>query len=95
MPLEVLRDGIRFAMKENLTIQFVYPDLDLPQAYREAVESIDHSKIQPSDRDCTEADVVVFDGLEGTDGFAFRPGSILRVARIQGRTFACHEKWRW
>lgn len=60
MPLEVLREGIRFAMKENLTIQFVYPDYDLPQAYREAVESIDHSKIQPSGGDCTEADVVVF-----------------------------------
>ena len=92
MPLEVLRDGIRFAMKENLTIQFVYPDLDLPQAYREAVESIDHSKIQPSDRDCTEADVVVFDGLEGTDGFAFRPGVsyVLRVSKAE--LFACHEK---
>ena len=35
---------------------------------------------------------MVFDGLEGTDGFAFRPGVSSRVARIQGRTFACHEK---
>ena len=92
MPLEVLRDGIRFAMKENLTIQFVYPDHDLPQAYREAVESIDHSKILPSILACPEADVVVFDGLEDTDGFAFRPGVsyVLRVSKAE--LFACHEK---
>lgn len=34
-------------MKENLMIQFVYPDYELPQAYKDAIESIDHSKIMP------------------------------------------------
>lgn len=92
MPLEVLREGIRFAMKENLTIQFVYPDYDLPQAYREAVESIDHSKIQPSGGDCTEADVVVFNGMEEMDGFAFRPGISYVVRISKAELFANHEK---
>lgn len=26
IPLQTLKDGIRFAMKENLNIQFVYPN---------------------------------------------------------------------
>lgn len=47
MPIETLRQGIRFAMIENLMIQFVYPDYELPQEYTEVIESIDHSKIKP------------------------------------------------
>lgn len=34
-------------MIENLMIQFVYPDYDLPQAYKDEIETIDHSKIKP------------------------------------------------
>ena len=47
IPLETLRQGIRFGMMENLMIQFVYPDYELPQEYQEVIESIDHSKIKP------------------------------------------------
>lgn len=62
MPLDVLRRGIVWAMKENLNIQFVYPDYRLPEEYREAVESIDHTKIGPVG--CgEELDVVVVDDL--------------------------------
>ena len=42
-----LKAGIRFAMKENLMIQYVYPACDLPQEYKETIETIDHSKIMP------------------------------------------------
>lgn len=48
MALDDLKAGIFFAMKENLTIQFVYPDYDLPQEYKDAIHSIDHSKIVPA-----------------------------------------------
>lgn len=54
--IESLRKGIRFAMRENLMIQFVYPDYVLPQEYNETIESIDHSKIKPLGHD---ADVLV------------------------------------
>lgn len=54
--IENLRKGIYFAMRENLMIQFVYPDYELPQEYIEAIESIDHSKIKPMEND---ADVVI------------------------------------
>lgn len=46
MPLETLRKGIRFGMMENLMIQYVYPDFELPSEYSEVIESIDHSKIK-------------------------------------------------
>ena len=45
--LEDLKAGILFAMKENLMIQFVYPDYELPQEYKETIHAIDHSKIVP------------------------------------------------
>ena len=48
MPLDTLKQGIRFGMMENLMIQFVYPDKELPEAYAEVIESIEHSKIKPA-----------------------------------------------
>ena len=64
MPLDILKKGIRFGMMENLMIQFVYPDYELPADYEEVIDSIDHSKIVSSlcedDALADEADVVVF-----------------------------------
>lgn len=48
IPLETLRQGIRFGMMENLMIQYVYPEHDLPAEYSDVIESIDHSKIKPT-----------------------------------------------
>ena len=48
IPIDVLKQGIRFGMIENLMIQFVYPDYELPAEYAEVIESIDHSKIKPT-----------------------------------------------
>lgn len=62
IPLEVLKKGIRFGMIENLMIQFVYPDYELPQAYHEVVESIDHSKIKPYRQ--KDADVLIVSGFQ-------------------------------
>ena len=45
MPIETLRKAIMFGMKENLMIQYVYPDYELPEEYNEVIESIDHVKI--------------------------------------------------
>jgi len=47
MPLQILKNAIRFGMMENLMIQFVYPDYELPEEYAPVIESIDHSKIMP------------------------------------------------
>ena len=61
MPLETLKQSIRFGMMENLMIQYVYPDYELPEEYKEVIESIDHSKIKPMAED---ADVLVLNKME-------------------------------
>lgn len=67
IPIETLKQGIRFGMMENLMIQFVYPDYELPEEYKEVIESIDHSKIKPIFED--DADVVVVNDWNiSTDG---------------------------
>jgi CXXX repeat peptide maturase len=45
IPLETLKKAILFGMKENLMIQYVYPDYELPEEYNKVIESIDHVKI--------------------------------------------------
>lgn len=79
MPLDTLRQGILYAMRENLMIQFVYPDYELPQEYKDVIDSIDHSDIVSSR--CEDvvlrenADVVVFNGWTGIDAYAFFSGA--------------------
>lgn len=45
IPLDMLKKAILFGMKENLMIQYVYPEYELPEEYNEVIESIDHIKI--------------------------------------------------
>lgn len=59
--LDDLKAGILFAMKENLMIQFVYPDYELPAEYKAVIHTIDHSKIVPANSPET-GDVSVFNG---------------------------------
>ena len=61
IPIETLKQGTRFGMMENLMIQYVYPDYELPAEYDEVIGSIDHSKIKPTKED---ADVWVVDGIK-------------------------------
>lgn len=51
IPIDKLKQGIFFAMTENLMIQFVYPDYELPKEYIDVVESIDHFNISPIKED--------------------------------------------
>lgn len=59
--LEDLKAGILYAMKENLMIQFVYPDYGLPQEYLEVIDTIDHHDIVPYPQ---HGDVIVGGGSE-------------------------------
>ena len=58
-----LKAGILFAMKQNLMIQFIYPDYEIPNEYRKEIETIDHHKIAPQTLKLSNADVLVFDNL--------------------------------
>lgn len=72
--LENLKAGILFAMKENLMIQFVYPDYELPQEYKDAIHTIDHSKIVPVGS-AENGDVVVLNKWPDFDGYTFDEGT--------------------
>ena len=61
--LSDLKAGILFAMKQNLMIQFVYPNYEIPDEYKKEIETIDHHKIAPQALKLSNADVLVFDNL--------------------------------
>ena len=61
--LDDLKAGVLFAMNENLNVQFVYPDYELPTAYTEIIDSIDHTDIVPK-RLGVETDVIVMKGWD-------------------------------
>lgn len=64
IPPDVLKTSITFAMKEDLYVQFVYPDYELPPEYAELIETVEHSKIKPATCADREADVVVIDNWQ-------------------------------
>lgn len=69
IPLDILKKAIFFGMKENLMIQYVLPDYELPQEYYETMESIDNVKILTmqafllAKHAMHETDVVVYDSI--------------------------------
>lgn len=69
--IDILKKSILFAMKENLQIQFVYPDYELPETYKEVIETIDHSKIVSANY--TEiAEVIVLDDWNQIPNISYR-----------------------
>jgi CXXX repeat peptide maturase len=71
MPLETLKKGILYGMKQNLMIQYVFPDYALPKEYAEVIESIDNVKIYPVGckpvtgiEDESEANVIVANNVD-------------------------------
>lgn len=68
MSLETLRKAIIWGMKQNLMIQFVYPQYELPVEYNKVIESIDHIKIG--------REVLVFDTIPAV---AYANNLVLRL----------------
>lgn len=64
--LDDLKASILYAMKENLMIQMVYPDYQIPKEYEATIETIDHVKIKPISQS-TDANVVVIDSWNDLD----------------------------
>ena len=82
--LETLKSGILFAMKENLMIQFVYPDYDLPKEYKDVVHTIDHSKIVPAGSN-EVGDVIILNGWTHVIGTETLPDTsyVLRSTKVE------------
>lgn len=75
IPLETLKEAIFWSMKENLSLQFLYPDYEIPEEYKKAIEPTFHADIVSStceDEDLrANADVVVFDSFAGINYYPF------------------------
>ncbi len=80
--LDDLRAGILYAMKENLMIQFVYPDYELPQEYLDLIDTIDHHDIRGWYPGVAPADVMVFDKSALADTMpTFQGVAVLRLSK--------------
>lgn len=74
-PLDTLKEAIFWSMKENLTLQFLYPDYVIPEEYKSEIAKTFHADIVSStceDENLRKtADVVVFDSLASIKFFLF------------------------
>lgn len=77
---EDLEAGLLWAMKENLMVQFVYPDYKLPVEYLKIIDSVDHIDITSSS---CEGDVTVFNGISASNRILKFPDEniILRLSK--------------
>lgn len=89
--LDDLKAGIFFAMKENLMLQFVYPDYEIPEEYKKVIDTIDHSDIvsnRCSDNELREnAEVIVFDCLEDLKKYSYAENSVIVVRTSKNELF--------
>lgn len=73
---DTLKEAIFWAMKENLNVQFLYPDYELPEEYKEIINTIDHADIVSAQ--CGDmplrgnADVVVFGSWDEVSRFPYK-----------------------
>ena len=63
IPLNTLKEGVLFAMKNDLKIQYILPKYTLPQDYIEVMESMFHDKIGPYGQEFPLSAIVI-DGLQ-------------------------------
>lgn len=80
MPIETLKKAIFWAMKENLMIQFVYPDYELPEEYKEVINTIDHfdavSSLCEDETLQEDAEIIVFNEWTGVQYAEIKPNAI-------------------
>lgn len=66
--LEDLRKGIIWSMKQNLSVQVVFPNYELPEEYKKALHDISYTSIVDSKCEdkhlLAEANIIVIDNVE-------------------------------
>lgn len=89
--LTALKNAIFWAMKENLNVQLLYPNEELPQEYKKIIDSIDHSTIISSE--CKDlllidsADVIVFDSWKSVNNLTFKKDKSYIVRTTKEKLF--------
>ncbi len=56
--IDNLQSAVRFAMIENLNVQFVWPGYELPDVYKDIINTIEHNNIVPIEL-TADADIIV------------------------------------
>lgn len=81
---QTLRDCIRFAMKENLIVQFLLPAEGVPNRYFDLMDRVSHIKIAPAEHSLNAAvDVLVADDTKHltSETLGFTGALVLRVSK--------------
>lgn len=65
---DYLKQGIIWSMKQNVSVQIVYPSFEIPQDYKELIDKIDSISIVPSDSKdkllLDNAEVIVIESID-------------------------------
>lgn len=73
---DILKNAILWAMKENLTIQYLYPNYKLPEEYSEIINRTYHADIVGNECEDVElvknADVLVFNSWKALNEYLFQ-----------------------
>lgn len=89
--LEDLKAGIFYAMKENMSIQFVYPYYDLTAEYKDAINTIDHSSVKPYGEG-VQADVLVLNDIGELDSVEWQQDTAYVLRVDKAKLFASYQK---
>lgn len=78
LSVDLLKVAIVWAMKENVSVQFIYPSTEVSEEIKLLIDEVDHTDIVPYDVDDIGlreiAEVVVFDNWEAFTSFEFKSG---------------------
>lgn len=83
MSLEVLKNAVLWAMKENLTLQVLYPDHIIPSEYHTTLNRIDHTDIVNNSCEdlhlLSQAEVVVLNNWYSVQSFNYTKNQIYTI----------------
>lgn len=83
--LDILKKAVTYAMKENLMIQYVYPDYELPSTYTDVIDEMSHINIVPVGSNVL-AEAIVIDGIDKWKENTFKSG-VSYILRIDHNSF--------
>ena len=74
----ILKKAILWAAKENLNIQFLFPDYEIPKEHKDVINSVSHAIVASSE--CkdgllrSKADIIVFDTWDAINAYPLKTG---------------------
>lgn len=74
--LQSLKRALHWAMTENLNVQVLYPNREIPDAYKQVIDAVDHVNIVGSSNPdiSLHKDIVIIENWSQTFGVSFEKG---------------------